>query len=115
MRQNPLVMNWFDRFRVASDDIDAEIIHQEAVLMNCRILHENRCYSEDGLVREICHELSMDVIRELVCNWKQCADVRKRKIYRQGWKHLLAKQMDTQAKALADLGAEQSERYFHIR
>lgn len=113
-RQNPLVKNWFDQFRIATDNINAEALQHEAVLMNCRILHGNRCYSEDGSVRDTCHDLSMDTFENLLRDWKQCADVRKRKITRQRLKYMTVKQMDTQATLVDSLKAEQSEIHFEI-
>lgn len=110
-----MVKNWFDRFRIATDDIDAEMIHQEAVLMNCRICHENCCYSEDGLIRELYHELSMDAVAQLVRNWEGCVEKRERKILRQSHKHKLARIMKEQAETLSELKAEHSEAYFHAR
>lgn len=114
-RRNLLVKNWFDRFRIATDNIDAEILQQEAVLAKCTILHENRCYCEDGSVREVCHELSMDELKKFLCDWKICAEARKNKIEQQCLLYTGIKGIDVNKKVLAKLEEKQSELHFQIR
>lgn len=114
-RSNPFVKNWFDQFRIVTDNIEAEGLQQEAMYMDCTILHENRCYCEDGSVHEICHELSMDALKKFLCDWKECVNVRVTNIGKQGSKYTLVKKMDKQAKTLANLEAEQSALHFRIR
>lgn len=114
-KQNPQAVNWLDQFRVTTDDIRADVIRQEAVLMNCRILHGGCCYSEDGSVREMCHDLSMDALKKLLSDCNDCVDVRGRKIAHQELMYELADRMHTHAKLMDDLEAEQSEVRFDIR
>lgn len=117
-RQNPLVKSWFDRFRIVTDDDDdvaADVIQQEAITMNCRILYGNCCYSENGAAHDLSHEVLKDAVTTLLQNWKECVSVRRTKIMQQCRKYVLEKRMDAQAKTMSDLEAEQSETRFQIR
>lgn len=114
-RRNPHAVNWLDQFRVTTDDIKADVIRQEAVLMNCRILHGGCCYSEDGSVREMCHDVSMGALKKLLGDCYDCADALARKIAEQESMYEVAEKMHTHAKLMYDLGAERSEVRFDIR
>lgn len=111
----PFAKNWLDQFRVATDNIAAEVLQQEAEQMNCTILHENRCYCEDGSVREVCHNLSMNALKKLLDDWKKCAEDRSTMFAQQHLKYSLIKQMAAQIKTLTSLEAHRSELHFKIR
>lgn len=117
--EHPVVKRWFDQFRVVTDadvnDVDSEILQQQAMELKCMILHGNWCYCEDGSVREVCHELSSDAFENFVQIFKQCTNERATMMAQQRSKYTLDKQKDIENKFLARLDAEKSKLNVKIR
>lgn len=113
---HPIAKCWFDQFRVVTDDdIEGEILQQQAVDSQCTILHGYRCYCEDGSIREVCHDLSLNALEDFLRNFKHCANERDTMIAEQCSKYALDKQMAKQDKRLAKLDEKKSELNFKIR
>ena len=113
--QNRSAKNWLDQFRIVTDNNDSASLQQEAVLMNCRILHGNRCYAEDGSIRDVCHKLSTNVLGKLLKDRKYCIKLRDSKILQKHLKYRLEKKMPLHTEKLSNLETMKSERQLEIR
>lgn len=105
---------WFDQFRVASANIDAETLQEEAVQSECTILCGRWCYRPDGSVWEQRHTPTNE-IEEFHRDLKRCQYMRNEKIERHGAKFALDEELIAHTKTIADLEAQQSEYHFQIR